>query len=71
MPKYLLRSAPTGEVSVHSDVCGGISLAFNPFIVTIRIILRLVGLEMLSPCLSPPVPRLRATHFTARIPGSL
>ena len=44
---------------------------FNPSIVIVWILLRIVGLVMLSEGLSLAISKVRATYFTARMPASL
>ena len=44
---------------------------FNPSIVIVWILVRLLGLTILSAGLSLAISKARATHFTRRIPGSL
>ena len=44
---------------------------FNPSNIILWILLRLVGLTMLSACLSRVISKIRATYFTARMPVPL
>ena len=59
------------ELFIYFDGSQGVPQVFNSSIVNIFIPLRLVGLVMLSIGLPFAISNVRATYFTAKIPGSL
>ena len=59
------------EVFVHSDGSQGVPYVFSRSIVIIWILIRLMGLKMLSAGLRLTIFDFRATNFTARMRGPL
>ena len=71
MTKNFIKIAPATEFFVHSKSSKGISQAFDPSIIIIWILHRLVGLNMLSEGLSPTIFNVRVANFTIRTLDSL
>ena len=59
------------EVFVYSDGSKDVPLVFNPSVVTVWILRKLVGLVMLSASLSLTISNVTATILTARMPCPL